>query len=371
MSAGEIEWKMDPKPNKPRRRSPAGSILLTVLIVIMAVSVITMGLLARSDMELECSRNLGVQLQQGFTEDSVLAYARAKVLSEYAPAWSGQVQLFDADPFSLRIIQQSRNLFTVNYCRPGGNFSNPDLTAVFQIPQTLVYWQKMPNDLPAEVTICGDVYCDDALTNRAAVKGNIYSRFSITNLGAIEGLQLPNHLSPPIAYPNLLYLSFENTYWIGTASYSPRSVLPGSYTNLICQPDPANPAGFFYCPGDLTLSGSCAVYGTLAVQGDLTLTGVGTRLEIRPQDSFPAAFRVNHIRTSLLVGNDLTLSGGSCVLEAQGAAQVGRRVDLQNQVGSRLFLTGVLYIGQDGIINTTGSSVILMKDGYYSSVIKP
>jgi hypothetical protein len=71
---------------------------VTVLFVIMAISVISLGLFARTDMNLACGRNLSLKVQTDSLAYSGLQCGRAMVLSPSATvpldAWSGPV-VFD------------------------------------------------------------------------------------------------------------------------------------------------------------------------------------------------------------------------------------------------------------------------------------
>jgi hypothetical protein len=77
---------------------------VTVLFVIMAISVISLGLFARTDMNLACGRNLSLKIQTDSLAHSGLQCGRAMVLGPSSPVpldpWSGPV-VFDGLDASL------------------------------------------------------------------------------------------------------------------------------------------------------------------------------------------------------------------------------------------------------------------------------
>ena len=58
------------------RRQPAGIALLMVLAIIMAVTIISLGFVARTDTELTCGQNMALRVQMDQTAASALEHAR-------------------------------------------------------------------------------------------------------------------------------------------------------------------------------------------------------------------------------------------------------------------------------------------------------
>jgi type II secretory pathway component PulK len=69
-----------------------GAALLIVLIVIMAITVLSLGFLSRSDVELACGENMVLRTQMDYLAESSLEHAKGLILnpqdisSEY---WTG------------------------------------------------------------------------------------------------------------------------------------------------------------------------------------------------------------------------------------------------------------------------------------------
>jgi len=78
--------------NRQKQRH-RGGVLVTVLFVVMAISVISLGVLARTDMNLACGRNLSLKIQTDWLAYSGLQCARAMAAGPDSPVpfapWSG------------------------------------------------------------------------------------------------------------------------------------------------------------------------------------------------------------------------------------------------------------------------------------------
>ena len=81
-----------------KRKKNRGVVLVTVLFVIMAITVIALGLFARTDMHLACARNFTLRMQIDALAYSGLECARVLVVDpNFASPWSGPVTLPDLD----------------------------------------------------------------------------------------------------------------------------------------------------------------------------------------------------------------------------------------------------------------------------------
>jgi len=65
-----------------RRRKPhRGAALLVVLIVVMVITVLALGFIERSDMELACGNNVALKTRIDYTAQGALMWGRAAVLA--------------------------------------------------------------------------------------------------------------------------------------------------------------------------------------------------------------------------------------------------------------------------------------------------
>jgi len=61
------------------KNSRPGAAMLVVLFVIMAATLISLGFIAKSDMELACGRNVSLRMQMDYLAQSGLTHAKALI----------------------------------------------------------------------------------------------------------------------------------------------------------------------------------------------------------------------------------------------------------------------------------------------------
>ena len=90
---------MNSKDNKSRR----GSVLIVVLGIVMAVTILSLAFLSRSDTELACGQNMAMRVKTDHIADSGLEHARGLILNPQevdAEYWTGDsTQQIDTDDF--------------------------------------------------------------------------------------------------------------------------------------------------------------------------------------------------------------------------------------------------------------------------------
>ena len=94
-----------------RRRGVA---LLMVLLIVLAVTIVATGFLARADVEMACGENMALRTQMDQLADSALEHARGMLLHpQDVPAayWTGatQLQLIDGsgDYYDVQIVRDA------------------------------------------------------------------------------------------------------------------------------------------------------------------------------------------------------------------------------------------------------------------------
>ena len=69
--------------------------MLVVLLIVMAVTVLSLGFLSRSDVELACGANMGLRTQNDYLAESGLEHARGLILNPQeidSNYWSGETR---------------------------------------------------------------------------------------------------------------------------------------------------------------------------------------------------------------------------------------------------------------------------------------
>ena len=107
---------MNDKRNKTNER---GAALLVVLFIVMVITVLSLGFLSRSDVELACGENMILKTQMDYLAESGLVHAKGLVLSPQdvdSEYWSGDVRQ--------QLITGSDDYYDVDVVRNDPNYCN-------------------------------------------------------------------------------------------------------------------------------------------------------------------------------------------------------------------------------------------------------
>ncbi len=340
-------------------KNKSGAVLLVVLFVVMVITTLSLGFLSRSDVQLAFGRNMVLHSQMDYLAESGLEQAKGLILNPQEVAsqyWTGETQQQlspgSADFYDVTVSKLSQGNYeivsTAYRDSQGQRIGQSSLQAELRLDPCIAYWQSLREPISEEVTIEGDIYCDDDLAILGSVNGDVYSS------GAVAGWptgQIHENTTPPIALPGLEYSDFDTSYYIGDDQYLVHEIASGRYEGLVLEPSAGNPAGIFYVDGILDLEGVAEISGTLVIKDNLRLYD-NAEVVITAVKNFPA----------LIVGHDVTIEKESTSLSITGLAQIGNHIDMRNMLGSSLSVTGALCILGDGIKNTSGCTVNITAD---------
>lgn len=339
-----------------------GIAMLAVLMIVMVITVMAVGFLSRSDVELACGENMALRIQMDHLAESGLEHARGLILNpqdvgtEY---WTGeslqQLVAGSEDYYDLAVTRDDTDptdrcnyIIDCNSYRLSGvdKIGRSKLTATLRLDPVIAYWAGSNTTISAEITINGDVYCNGSLTNNGTINGDVFAT------GTISGSNISGQgtvvTEEPVAWPNLQASYFSPTYYIGAASYSPTEIVDANHPAGSFGPDEGmNPAGIRYYSGDLELPGGVNITGTLVVTGQLTISGVNN--SITAVKNYPA----------LLVGGGVVIEGGAS-LAINGLAQIDQAVTIDakpNEVVD-VDIIGGLFIRNGGIEGVSSSTSI-------------
>jgi hypothetical protein len=345
-------------PDERNKAARCGFALVVVLLIIMAIEVLAIGFLSRSDVELACGDNMILKTQMDYLAESALEHAKGLILnpqnvtSEY---WTGatgqQLSAGSSDYYDVNVIKLGEldyQIISTAYRENGSErVGSSSLTETLRLNPCIVYWQSSNQNVPNSVVINGDAYFGGSVTNYGTINGDVYSAATITNYGQIQGQQYPNVSQAPCNTPGISDSNFSSQYYYnGLGPYSVESV-SGTYGSTTPFPSPgADPGHVYYCASDLTIDGNVVVNGSLVVEHDLTLNG--GNLTIQSVKNFPA----------LIVGHDFVIQMANTAFTATGYVQVYHHIDMGNESGSSINVCGALYIvSGDGLMNTNGCSL--------------
>jgi hypothetical protein len=304
---------MKDKRNKTGRK---GSALLVVLFIVMAITILSLGFLSRSDVELACGENMILRTQMDYLAESGLEHARGLILndSNSSENWTALRQpLYTGnDYYDVSVVKLGEYNYkiTCDAYREKGieKIGRSSLEAELRLDPCIAFWIQAGVQIASTVTINGDVYCNGTLTNYSIINGDVFAN-SIVGSGSITGRQKAlGDLS--LAWPQITVGDYTYDYTIIEAN-----IPSGNYTGIV------------YCPNNITLSGNVNIEGMLIAGANLTVTGTGNI--ITAGENLPA----------MLVTNNLVIKyGGS--LDVYGLAVVNKRV----QNGGNVDISGGLFI---------------------------
>ena len=345
---------MKDKRNKTNRK---GAALLVVLFIVMAVTILSLGFLSRSDVELACGENMVLRAQMDYLAESGLEHAKGLIVNpqdvsqEY---WTGAVgqQLVTGsdDYYDVSVVKLGACNYQIGssaYRNKGGErVGQSNLQAELRLDPCIAYWAGSSTTISQGVVISGDVYCNGILTNNGTINGDVFAE-SLS--GSISGQQKAiGELS--LVWPGLSAANFSSHYYIGPSSYSVLNVIDPNISGVYFGPNGGNPAGVCYCNGDLSLKGGVIINGLLVVNGNLRVSG--TSNTITAVKNFPA----------LLVSGEAEIEDGG-TLEINGLAQIGQRIVISAGAENvDVNVLGGLFIengGIDGVISGTVSVDII------------
>jgi hypothetical protein len=240
-----------------RNTNRKGIALLVVLFIIMAITILSLGFLSGSDVELACGQNMILRTQMDYLAESGLEHARGLILNPQdlaAEYWTGDsnLQLVDgsSDYYDIRIIRDENE--PNNYCNyniecdayrrlaDGSEVGRSSSKTVLRLDPCIALWMGADTTLWSEITTYGDVYCNGTLTNQGAINGDVFANNSPANItGQRYGI---TDLS--LSWPNVTVDDFKDK------------------------------PGVNYQSGSYSLSGNESINGMLLVDGDLTVSGI-------------------------------------------------------------------------------------------------
>jgi hypothetical protein len=255
-----------------------GVALLMVLLIVFAITIISLGFLTRCDTELACGQNMLLRTQMDQLADSALEHARGLTLhpqdiaGEYWTGGAGQQLMSDgSDYYDVSVVRDSSDpddhctyqitceAYRLQNARKTGRSR---LFAELRLDPCIALWSGADLMLRPSHSLHGDLYCAGAVTNSGAIDGDV---FSTALTGTITGCHRPAaDLSltwPPVTttYVNPEYsTSLIGVGTVAATTYSPATIWKRS--------------------GDLTIGGNVSVEGMLLVEGNLTIGGTGNSI---------------------------------------------------------------------------------------------
>ncbi len=369
------------------RSSRKGVALLLVLGIIMAITILSLGFVARCDTELACGQNMAIRVQMDQLAASGLEHARGLLLNPQEVAgqyWTGGTGL-QLDPntndfYDVTIDANDECTFDAvceAYRLSGGEkVGASSLAASIRLDPAIGVWSDEDLHVHETWTVTGDVYTAGSLVNfgsSSAVDGDVFAG-GLT--GGIVGVY-KDAASLTLDWPPVTS-NYDNP------AYSNSPIGPGTVSGTYSL------TNIWKCTGDLILDGA-TVNGMLLVDGNLIIQGSGTTLTA--VKNMPAVYvtgdLILHTATNLrieglvavdgdiLVGRDSTdlhVLGGlftkGCVVET-AVDSSGAMADAAVQGAPVWSASGLLdgafeFDGEEDYLRTRDDSTSLQLSGDYT-----
>lgn len=345
-----------------------GAALLVVLFIVMAVTLISLGFIARSDKELACASNVETRMQMDYMAETGLVHAKNFIINPQSVDvcsdgyWAGGTGLYienNGDYYDITVERDTSSLYEhCNYTitsesyrldSDGDRISQSSMAAELKLDPCIGYWVGSTYMSETQVTVYGDIYCRGSLRGYADINGDAYAASTIT-ASYIEG-DSNSSTSAPISFPNVDEDDLIPTYTIGSKTYSAEP-LSMYQLNTYHGPSMNNPAGIYYTNGDLVLQGNVSIYGVLVVGNDLYISG-GDNYILSHKEPY-SSIDTNHYPALVVDGYVYFYSYGQLYLE--GLAQINNEIEVINNCSSSFFhVWGGLFI-KNGNIDIYGGS---------------
>jgi len=328
--------------------------LLVVLFIVMAATILSLGFLSRSDVELACGENMILRTQMDYLAESGLVHAKGLILSPQdigSEYWAGdsrqQLVSGSCDYYDVNVVKLEECNYEIiceAYREKGSEkVGRSGIKAELRLDPCIAFWAGGTWRSELQSTVNGDVYCTEALKGEGNINGDAYAAWSITAL-YVEGRKNEWVTQTPIEWPGLVVSDFSSNYYIGSSAYSVHTVDSNVHTGGNFNPSSSNPACVRYHSGDFELPGTVNINGMLVVDGNLMVTGANNN--VTSVKNFPA----------LLVSGEVIMENGG-TLEINGLAQIGERIYVNvGAANVNVNVVGGLFITNGNIDGVNGSS---------------
>lgn len=342
-----------------------GFALLVVLLIVATIFILSLGFAGKADRELSFGEKVEVGMQMDYLLQSSLNYAKALLMNPqnvstgskgYWEGGSGLQIESGNDYFDVTVARATYgttnrctyNITSEAYRQVGGShITTSEISGVLRFDPCIGYVQLSASEIPSEVKVKGDVWCNLDLRVHGTVNGDVFANGLISEFGTIDGEKKTGVGSCPTVVPNLQIADYERVYYIGSQFYLVEELVDSSYEDLELGPSENNPAGIFYHDGNLDLKGVTEITGMLVVKGDLTINDGA--ISIGAVKNFPA----------LLVGGDIKAGNSGVVLDVAGLAQVGGDINMSSEDNCVLTFNGALHVLNGGIKGTDGDGTVV------------
>jgi len=304
-----------------------------VLLIVLAITILATGFLARTDTELACGANTLLRIQMDQLAESGVEHARGLILHpQDVPAdfWANgaidqQLAADSRDYYSVRTIRDANQ--PTDYCTYGiacesyrlvgtEKTGRSRLAATLRLDPCIGLWSNGNLDFRKTWILYGDLRSGGKVVSLAAQQSLDGDAFTDSLEGALVGrLSDANQLS--LAWPPVTATYLNPEYASGVIG----GTLSGS----------TYPPAVWRSTGDVVLAGNVTINGMLLVRGNLIIRGNGNKIVAAKK--LPALY----VRDNLTIEN---VDG----LRIEGLAVVDQNVQI-SAAAANVAVVGALFVG--------------------------
>ncbi len=311
-----------------------GIALLAVLFIVMAITVLSLGFMARSTTEVSCGQNMARRVEMDQLAASGLEQARGLLLQPQEAEtdfWTGatgvQIVSGSSNAYDVTVLADSTDKCTYAITadayrtESGEKLDRSALTGKLRLDPALALWTGTDTCLGSTLTIQGDVYCGSNLAAQGTLSGDVFAAGTITATAVGQKSALVT--TTPVEWPFGTQTAAQmiSTF---TTQYTWQSL---ASTTLSSNLGTAGVPCVFYRSGDLTISSSVTINGLLLVDGNLTVSS--NSVSLVATKNLPALYVTGNLFIKAVDGvsvtglavvdGDVYVSGGATSTTASGA----------------------------------------------------
>lgn len=256
-----------------------GVALLMVLILVIGITVVSLGFVSRCDVELACGQNMLLRTEMDQLAHSALDHARGLILApqdvpgEY---WTGavdqQIVGGSKDHYDVTVTRDPNDRCTYAITcdayrlKAAERIGQSRLSAELRLDPCIAFWTGTDTIFQSNHVLHGDFFCAGNIRGFGTIDGDVFC-------GALAGTISGSHNAVgdlSLTWPAVNVADFTSRY--GTVTLSSDSLSDGETFG------PYDPVHVVHRNGDLIVNSNVTVDGMLLVDGMLTIRGNGNAL---------------------------------------------------------------------------------------------
>jgi hypothetical protein len=321
---------------KNKKTRGKGAVLLIVLLVVAAITIVSLGFIIRGDTEFACGQNMELKADMDYLAESGLEHAKGLIMypqdmaMDYFTGATAQQLYTGSDYYDVSVTKLSEcnwQIVSSAYRKAGSvKTAQSSFTANMRIDPDVAFWSGVPVSVHPGMSVTGDVYSNGAMANSGTLNGDCFTDSLTGNpaSGSVKAKTALQLVEPTINCSIL------------TSNFSTATI-----DNKIDKKTFGGTTQVYYCNKDMEIQSQNIISGCLAVDGNLTVSKAANI--ITATKNVPA----------LYVKGDLIIKDGASITIG-GLVFVGGKIEVPAVSG---------FLGVTGAVFTDGGMRYIVHDG--------